>query len=375
MEFLRALEEGVEEEDNCIEEIVSNPLEGTLEALMEGLKDAPVAFSNNVVTSTIDEVVQEELTVVPLIEMMKDAMTIVRQIDKSYISLDTKALEIASAFSKLRPEQYATIDFMRYLLSLTDSLLDTLPQGRNSNLVVLFEHFGGNCSSTKIVTNMTVQGMEEDQHETTEGEIVLSSSSSANFALKRGGSFPKVSEIQVNFLAVLANKINQQVNIMRIQKCTTRLELEELKSAPIFNPKKCREVSKASSKIVTAFSEPIVQAINAKLASLSKNAPGDNEEEEDNNNAPSPSSAKSDKENQEGGGSASKRPRIDTEHPQEDIIKITTQKQVSVVQLLPTNPFLQAGCKSTSFSCDAAKKPNTLLEEEVRSKNYFSNQR
>ena len=138
---------------NNIDE-AQKPTTGGVVSLMEVMKDAPAFISKN-----IDED-QEELTVVPLIEMMKDAMTIVRQIDKSYISLDTKALEIASAFSKLRPEQYATIDFMRYLLSLTDSLLDTLPQGRNSNLVVLFEHFGGNCSSTKIVTNMTVQGMD-----------------------------------------------------------------------------------------------------------------------------------------------------------------------------------------------------------------------
>ena len=187
---------------------------------------------------------------------------------------------------------------------------------------------------------------EEEQHET-EGEIV--SSSSANFEGKRGGKFPSVSEIRVNFLAVLANKINQQVYMMRVEKCKTINELQKLVSAPIFNPTKSRILSQ---KLVTEFTGPVLQAVNAKLATLSSNdhAPGSDEEEQGNdNNAPS----RSNHEEKQGGESASKRPRIDMEHPQEEIIKITKQKQVSVVHVLPTNPFLQ----EASF-CDALKKSN-----------------
>ena len=338
---------------NNIDE-AQKPTTGGVVSLMEVMKDAP-AFSKN----NIDED-QEELTVVPLMELMKEAMKSVRHIDNAYTSLDTKASEIAFAFSKIAPEHYATIDFMRHLLSLTDSLLDKLPQGRESNLVVLLEHFES-CPSTEIVTNMTVQhegGImeeeEEQQHET-KGEIV--SSSSANFEGKRGGKFPSVSEIRVNFLAVLANKINQQVYMMRVEKCKTINELQELVSAPIFNPTKSRSLSQ---KLVTEFTGPVLQAVNAKLATLSNDhAPGSDEEEQagNDNNAPSRSN-----EEKQGGESASKRPRIDMEHPQKEIIKITKQKQVSVVHVLPTNPFLQ----EASF-CDALKKSNKqLLIEEVR---------
>jgi hypothetical protein len=354
------------EEEDCIV-MLSEAQEITIESLIEGLKDAPAAFSNhNILISSSDIVLvdkAQELTVVPLMEIMKDAMKLVCQIDKAYTSLDAKASEIASAFSKIAPEHYATIDFMRYLLKLTDSLLDKLPQGRESNLVVLLEHFEQSRSSTKIITNMTVQDMvEEEQHET-EGGIVSSSSSKApNFKRKRGGSFPSVSEINVNFLAVLANKINQQVYIMRVEKCTTRFELQQLVNAPIFNPKMCRQVSKPSPRIVAEFTEPVLQAINAKLATFSrKDVPGDDEEEEGNDNAPlSPisSSAKSDEEKQEGGGSASKR-----SHPQEETIKITREKQVSVVHPLPTNPLI-SGKISSSFP-DLAKKHRLLVEEVI----------
>ena len=342
-------------ESNEAQDEAQKPITGGVVSLMEIMKDAP-AFSKN----NIDED-QEELTVVPLMELMKDAMKLVCHIDNAYTSLDTKASEIAFAFSKIAPEHYATIDFMRYLLRLTDSLLDKLPQGRESSLVVLLEHFES-CPSTEIVTNMTVhQGgiMEEEEQHETEGEIV--SSSSANFEGKRGGKFPSVSEIRVNFLAVLANKINQQVYMMRVEKCKTINELQELVSAPIFNPTKSRILSQ---KLVTEFTGPVLQAVNAKLATLSNDhAPGSDEEEQGNdNNAPS----RSNEEKQEGGESASKRPRIDMEHPQEEIIKITKQKQVSVVHVLPTNPFLQ----EASF-CDALKKSNKQphkqpLVEEVR---------
>ena len=85
----------------------------------------------------------------------------------------------------------------------------------------------------------------------------------------------------------------------------------------------------------------------------------DEEEQGNDNNAPSRSN---EEKQEEGGESASKRPRIDMEHPQKEIIKITKQKQVSVVHVLPTNPFLQ----EASF-CDALKKSNKqLLIEEVR---------
>ena len=337
---------------------------------VQEFQDLLLASSDNSLISPsfnkIDEAAQEELTVVPLMEMVKDAMTLVCQIDKLYSSLDTKASEIAIAFSKIAPEHYATIDFMGHLLTLTDSLLDKLPQGRESNLVVLLEHFEQSRSSTKIVTNMTVHHgtMEEEQDETA-GEIV-SSSSSANVERKRGCSFPNVSEVRVNFLAVLANKINQQVYLMRVEKCKNKQELQQLVSAPIFNPKTSRQALKPSLKVATEFLKPVLQAINAKLATFSKDvAPGDDEEEEGNDNAPpSPtSSAKSDEEKQEGGGSARKRPRIDTEHPQEEIIKITKQKQVSAVQLLPTNPLI-SGLSSTSFP---DLKKYKLLVEEVRS--------
>jgi hypothetical protein len=331
---------------------------------VQEFQDLMLASSDNSLISPsfnkIDEAAQEELTVVPLMEMVKDAMTLVCQIDKLYSSLDTKASEIAMAFSKIAPEHYATIDFMGHLLTLTDSLLDKLPQGRETNLVVLLEHFEQSRSSTKIVTNMTVHHgtMEEEQDETA-GEIV-SSSSSANFERKRGCSFPNVSEVRVNFLAVLANKINQQVYLMRVEKCKNKKELQQLVSAPIFNPKTTRQPLKPSLKVATEFLKPVLQAINAKLATFRKDdAPGDDEEEE----GPT-SSAKSDEEKQEGGGSARKRPRIDTEHhPQEEIIKITKQKQVSAVQLLPTNPLI-SGLSSTSFP---DLKKYKLLVEEVRS--------
>jgi len=302
----------------------------------------------------------QELTVVPLMEILKDAMKLVSDIDKAYTSLDTKASEIAIAFSKIAPEHYATIDFMRYLLSLTDSLLDKLPQGRDSNLVVLLEHFGDTCASTKIVTNMTVQGTEEEQHET-EGEMIVSSSSSANFERKSGGSFPNVSEIRVNFLAVLANKINQQVYMMRVEKCKTRNELQQLVSAPIFNPSKSRK--NLSQKLVAEFTRPVVQAVNAKLAIFSDDAPDDDDENEqgrNNNASPSPSK---EKKQEDGSLSTSKRPRIDTEPPQGDIFQITKQRQFSSVQSLPTNPLIY-GVISTSFP-DLAKK-HKLRVEEVR---------
>jgi hypothetical protein len=162
----------------------------------------------------------------------------------------------------------------------------------------------------------------------------------------------------VNFLAVLANKINQQVYMMRVEKCKTINELQQLVSAPIFNTAKSRNLSQ---KLVTEFTGPVLQAVNAKLATLSNDndAPGSDEKEQGNDNAPS----RSNEEKQKGGGgSASKRPRIDMEHPQEEIIKITKQKQDSVVHVLPTNPFLQ----EASF-CDKLKKSyKQPLVEEVR---------
>ena len=375
---------GIGEEEECIEMVQSNTnAVQEFEALfasadLDNSSLISPAFNKNIVdeaqelTGVVPSMeltirkddapgaLREELTVVPLMEILKEAMKLVSQIDNAYTSLEKKASEIAFAFSKIAPEHYATIDFMRYLLTLTDSLLDGLPQGRNSNLVVLLEHFAAeSCSSTKIVTNMTVQDMEEEQLETEE-EMIVSSSSSANFERKRGGSFPNVSEIRVNFLAVLANKINQQVYMMRVEKSQTKNELEQLKSAPIFNPTKSRNLSQ---KLIAEFSGPVVQAVNAKLAILFCNdARGDEEEQGKNDNAP-PSSNKEDK--QEGGdGSASKRPRIDTdEHPQEEFIKISKQKQVSIVHDLPTNPLI-SGLITTSR--DLAKK-HKLLVEEVRS--------
>ena len=187
MEMIPALDEDEEEcvvmlpESNEVQEKFKDlfasvdeaqkPTTGGVVSLMEVMKDAP-AFSKN----NIDED-QEELTVVPLMELMKEAMKLVCHIDNAYTSLDTKASEIAFAFSKIAPEHYATIDFMRYLLRLTDSLLDKLPQGRESNLVVLLEHFES-CSSTEIVTNMTVQhegimDEEEEQHETEGGNCII----------------------------------------------------------------------------------------------------------------------------------------------------------------------------------------------------------
>ena len=374
MEMLPGVEDG--EEDCVIEMVQSNT--NTIQAFVEDLFASSADPEDQELTGVLvpsmeirkDDApgaLREELTVVPLMEILKEAMKLVGQIDNAYTSLEKYASEFAVAFSKISPEHYATIDFMRYLLTLTDSLLDGLPRGRNSNLVVLLEHFAAeSCSSTKIVTNMTVQGMEEEQLETEEEMIVSSSgSSSANFERKRGGSFPNVSEIRVNFLAVLANKINQQVYMMRIEKSQTIDELEQLKSAPIFNPTKSRNLSQ---KLIAEFSGPVVQAVNAKLAILfcNKDARGGDEEEEEqgkNDNA-LPSSNKEEK--QEGGdGSASKRPRIDTdEHPQEEFIKISKQKQVSKVHDLPTNPLI-SGLITTSFR-DLAKN-HKLLVEEVRS--------
>jgi hypothetical protein len=349
-----------EDEDDCIEILPGSNAEHDFTSDLLASLISPCETVLNII---VDEA-REELTVVPLMKILKDAMKLVSEIDIAYAALDTKASEIASAFSKVAPEHYATIDFMRYLLKLTDSLLDQLPQGRESNLVVLLEHFES-CPSTKIVTNMTVQGMEEEQHET-EGEIV--SSSSSNFERKRGGSFPNVSEINVNFLAVLANKINQQVYMMRVEKCKTKNELQQLVSAPIFNPTKS---TRLSQKLVAEFTGPVLEAVNAKLAILSNDAPGDDEEEEEegknDNNAPPASPSKEEK--QEGGdwGSASKRPRIDTEHPQEEIIKITKQKQENAVHVLPTNPLI-SGVPSTSFP----DLKNKVLVEEVRRSNSLT---
>ena len=369
MEMLPEVEDG---EEDCIEVVNTNTIQAFVEDLFASSEDPEDQELTGVLVPSMEirkddapGALREELTVVPLMEILKEAMKLVGQIDNAYTSLEKYASEFAVAFSKISPEHYATIDFMRYLLTLTDSLLDGLPQGRNSNLVVLLEHFAAeSCSSTKIVTNMTVQGMEEEQLETEEEMIVSSSgSSSANFERKRGGSFPNVSEIRVNFLAVLANKINQQVYMMRIEKSQTITELEQLKSAPIFNPKKSRNLSQ---KLIAEFSGPVVQAVNAKLAILFCNDArgGDEEEEQGKNDNALPSSNKEEK--QEGGdGSASKRPRIDTdEHPQEEFIKISKQKQVSKVHDLPTNPLI-SGLITTSFR-DLAKK-HKLLVEEVRS--------
>jgi hypothetical protein len=373
MEMIPGVEDG--EEDCVIEMVQSNT--NTIQAFVEDLFASSADPEDQELTGVLvpsmeirkDDApgaLREELTVVPLMEILKEAMKLVGQIDNAYTSLEKYASEFAVAFSKISPEHYATIDFMRYLLTLTDSLLDGLPRGRNSNLVVLLEHFAAeSCSSTKIVTNMTVQGMEEEQLETEEEMIVSSSgsSSSANFERKRGGSFPNVSEIRVNFLAVLANKINQQVYMMRIEKSQTINELEQLKRAPIFNTTKSRNLSQ---KLIAEFSGPVVQAVNAKLAILFCNDArgGDEEEEQGKNDNALPSSNKEEK--QEGGdGSASKRPRIDTdEHPQEEFIKISKQKQVCIVHDLPTNPFI-SGLITTSFR-DLAKK-HKLLVEEVRS--------
>ena len=359
MEMLPRVEDG---EEDCIEVVNTNTIQAFVEDLFASAdpEDQELTIRKDDAPGAL----REELTVVPLMEILKEAMKLVGQIDNAYTSLEKYASEFAVAFSKISPEHYATIDFMRYLLTLTDSLLDGLPRGRNSNLVVLLEHFAAeSCSSTKIVTNMTVQDMEEEQLETEE-EMIVSSSSSANFERKRGGSFPNVSEIRVNFLAVLANKINQQVYMMRVEKSQTKNELEQLKSAPIFNPTKSRNLSQ---KLIAEFSGPVVQAVNAKLAILFCNEDargGDEEEEQGKNDNALPSSNKEEK--QEGGdGSASKRPRIDTdEHPQEEFIKISKPKQVSIVHDLPTNPLI-SGLITTSFR-DLAKK-HKLLVEEVRS--------
>jgi hypothetical protein len=131
MEMLPGVEEDGEE-DCVIEMVQSNT--NTIQAFVEdlfGSADPEDQELTGVLVPSMEirkddapGALREELTVVPLMEILKEAMKLVGQIDNAYTSLEKYASEFAVAFSKISPEHYATIDFMRYLLTLTDSLLD-----------------------------------------------------------------------------------------------------------------------------------------------------------------------------------------------------------------------------------------------------------
>ena len=237
-----------------------------------------------------------ELTVVPLLSLVNDAMKIVQKINDSYVVLEQKTLEIAVAFSKLAPEQYATVELMRYLLSLTERYLDDLPQGRKTNLVLLIEHF--ERDSSKVVMNMSVQDAGADEENVMvslspekkkrggEGEEneegVMVSFSPKRKKKERVVGFPNASEVHVNFLAVLANQINQQVYRLRVYACKNIKELEQLSLAPIFNTGLRKNILKPpSQKRSNEFSGPLMQAVNEKLMELSEEVPIEGEEEEE----------------------------------------------------------------------------------------------
>ena len=288
------------DEENCIEFVkgagpkIEDLLRNSsdVENCNEDMKVAGPDDSSLILLAADQET--QELTIVPLLSLVNDAMKIVQTITNSYVSLEQKTLEIAVAFSKLAPEQYATVELMRYLLSLTESYLDDLPQGRKTSLVLLIEHF--ERDSSKVVMNMSVQDVADEENvmvssfspeekkrgSEEENEEGVMASFSPKKRRRRGAAFPNVSEVHVNFLAVLANQINQQVYILRVYACKNIKELEQLSLAPIFNTGLRKNILKTpSQKRSNEFSGPLTQAVNENLMELSEEVHIECDEEEE----------------------------------------------------------------------------------------------
>lgn len=204
-----------------------------------------------------------------------------------YRVLADSTKDLAVAIVENFPGQWATIELMEVLVKLTSGYLKSITGEVSSNEEVSSSVLKMNCQviqnymTGKPITlvrkmELTEAGNEcdNDQNESDSDEIQVSSSSNLVASPQKRRKrieqsidhFPTAERLTVEYLHVLANKINQEVETSRIRQCKTIEELERLKQSPMLSEQ--TKSLKLSQSFIKQYRAPIVRALNSKLLEL-----------------------------------------------------------------------------------------------------------
>ena len=196
------------------------------------------------------------LAVTNLSRVLNRGMLIIVEIAKQYSNLEDNAEALAHAFVKHSPGTFATVEFMKYLFAVTSTQLRKLKG--NSDLNELSTLFLDYDQNDDVVRRVTVErdGDDGENENKDQGTTVVK---------KRKRSvddLPNVPEVHGSYLNTLANKINQLVEIYRIQSCQSRQDLVKILPAPIFQNRRLSGVA------ISKFRRPIIRVYQQKLMEL-----------------------------------------------------------------------------------------------------------
>ena len=208
----------------------------------------------------------------------------------SYEDLSASTSQVANAIVNLFPGQYATVELMSFFANLSTAILKSLSGDHNisrqdamADILTLdcqqIESFfsGQNVTVVRQIS-LGTKAPDDDNDDTIELDedsnamVVMSPgkkrkrrSLSVN---KNAVGFGWISKevIQVQYLHELTNRINQEVELLRIRQSTSIEELEAMKKAPMLS--QATHSTKLSQSFIRDFQGPIIKALNAKIMDL-----------------------------------------------------------------------------------------------------------
>ena len=220
-------------------------------------------------------------------------MKAIVKIVAAYEDLSDSASQVASAIVNLFPGQYATVELMTFFANLSTAILKSL-SGHDNRQAPMEDILTLDCQKIKsffsgqpvtVVRQISLVAKAPDDDDDDDDDdgggddvgnnaVVLLSPCKKrrrSLTVSKDLGFGRINKevIQVQYLHELTNRINQEVELLRICQSTSIEELEAMKKAPMLS--QARHSKKLSQSFIKDFQEPIIRALNAKIVDLKEN--------------------------------------------------------------------------------------------------------